>query len=49
MNTGNFSKKSQTKPAKPSAALEKANFDFDSWATQVKQQMLDALSRRGLK
>ncbi len=42
--------KSQNKPPKNTADNNKpGNFDFDSWAVQVRQQMLDSLSRRGLR
>jgi hypothetical protein len=46
----NSDPKPQNKPS-PTATdnTKPGNFDFDAWAIQVRQQMLDALNRRGLK
>ncbi|WP_421657460.1 hypothetical protein [Leptothermofonsia sp. ETS-13] len=48
MNT-NKPAKSPRKSVSTSTDAKSESFDFDSWAVQVKRQMLDALNRRGLR
>ncbi len=33
----------------PSANSQNSHFDFDTWAVQVKRQMIAALNRRGVR
>ena len=43
-------KTKQEQPSQPTSATGKTNvqeFDFDAWATQVRQQMLASLRKRG--
>ncbi len=47
MDTSIANKKPNLTGATPSGSTD--NFDFDSWAKQVRQKMLEALDRRGVR
>jgi hypothetical protein len=46
MNTIN-AKEELSKAVEPAMPPTSQNFDFDKWATQVRQQMLASLQKRG--
>ncbi len=47
MDTSVANKKTSLTVETPSGAT--GNFDFDSWAKEVRQKMLEALDRRGVR
>ena len=47
MDTSFANKKASLTGQAPSGATN--NFDFDSWAKEVRQKMLEALDRRGVR
>ncbi len=47
MDTSVANKKTNLTAEAPSGAA--GNFDFDSWAKEVRQKMLEALDRRGVR